>query len=99
MRQIDPNRTDLALEFKNSPLGPHGDELQKVLNIMRWAPLERKTVVVRRNRQWLIGTINTARAAPVDIDETTSFPDQGAAFWHIFQLRWKAHTGEYPNVD
>ena len=35
MFTIDPRRTDLALEFKRRPFGPHSPELQAVLNVLR----------------------------------------------------------------
>ena len=37
MFAIDPRRTDLALEFKRRPFGPHSPELQAVLNVLRGA--------------------------------------------------------------
>ena len=99
MKSIDPTRTDLAAEFKQSPLGPHGDELQKVLNIMRWVDVDGKKVLVKQDGYWCLGTLNTTWCKPVDVDLDIRFDSLEDGFWYLFKHRWKDHTGVFPDVD
>ena len=36
---VDPERTDLARQFRERPLGPHSPDLQHVVNRMRWGSI------------------------------------------------------------
>jgi hypothetical protein len=101
MYKIDPARTDLAEEFKAKPFGPHGAELQKVLNVMRWEPLEGKYVLVctKPHKEWCLGQLPGKRGVPVKLYEDVTFGDLGDAEWHIFKLRWKKHTGQDLAID
>lgn len=99
MNSVDPLRSDLAAEFKKTPLGPHGDELQKVLNILRWAEVDGKKTLVKRGNQWHLAALNTAWCTPIQIDDSIRFDSLEDGFWYLFRHRWKAHTGEFPTVD
>ena len=94
MYKIDPDRADLAEEFRANPFGPHGAELQKVLNVMRWEPIEGKYVLVNTvpHKEWRLAQLPGKRGAPVTMHDVT-FTDLGEAEWYIFKLRWKKHTG------
>ena len=101
MKQIDPNRTDLALEFKAKPIGPHSDELQKVLNVMRWQPNEGKYVLVRTDAgdAWCLGRLPARRGLEVEIFTDIRFEDHAQGLWHLFKLRWKCQTGQELGVE
>ena len=45
-KAIDPERVDLAQEFYRNPWGPHSAELQRILNVMRAAPVAGKHVIL-----------------------------------------------------
>ena len=101
MYRIDPNRTDLALEFKAKPLGPHGAELQKMLNVMRWQPNDGKYVLVHTDTRdaWCLGRLPPRRGLEVEIFEDIRFEDYGEGVWHLFKLRWKYQTGRDLEVE
>lgn len=101
MYQIDPDRTDLAREFKASPLGPHSAELQKVLNVMRWQPNDGKYVLVATDEgdAWCLGRLPGRRGIKVEIDEDVRFDDIDAGWWHLFKLRWSYQTGRELAVE
>ncbi|MBN35201.1 MAG: hypothetical protein CMM46_10585 [Rhodospirillaceae bacterium] len=95
MYKIDPAKTELAEEFKANPFGPHSAELQKVLNVMRWEPMEGKHVLVNTvpHKEWCLAQLPGKRGVPVTLHEDVKFTDLGEAEWHIFKIRWKKHTG------
>ena len=95
MYRIDPERTDLAEEFRRNPFGPHSAELQKVLNVMRWEPIEGKYVLVNTvpHKEWCLAQLPGKRGVPVTLHEDVVFTDLGEAEWYIFKLRWKKRTG------
>ena len=99
MYRIDPGRTDLAEEFRRNPFGPHSAELQKVLNVMRWEPIEGKYVLVNTvpHKEWCLAQLPGKRGVPVTLHEDIVFTDLGEAEWYIFRLRWKKHTGVDPD--
>ena len=68
MYRIDPDRTDLAEEFRANPFGPHSAELQKMLNVMRWEPIEGKYVLVNTvpHREWCLAQLPARRGIPVN---------------------------------
>jgi branched-chain amino acid transport system permease protein len=63
----------LVAEHAARPLGPHSDELSRVLTYFRGAPVEGKHVViaVERDRLWRIGRITRAdpSTTPVLLEE------------------------------
>jgi hypothetical protein len=95
MLEIDPRRTDLAAEFKARPFGPHSPDLQHVLNLMRATPLAGRhvLVVVKRKREWALGTLSGERGRPVEILPGYRFTDPAEGEWAVFKLRWQALTG------
>ena len=67
--EIDPARLDLVEEFRRSPRGPHGTDLQKLLHRMRWAgdPDEdgRYILLVQEpGRRWMLARLPRRRGAP-----------------------------------
>ena len=101
MYKIDPNRTDLALEFKAKPLGPHSAELQKALNVMRWQPNDGKYVLVSTDAgdAWCLGRLPGRRGIKVEIVADVRFDNFDAGLWHLFKLRWKYQTGQELAVE
>ena len=100
MYPIDPSRKDLALEFKKNPYGPHGAELQRVLNRMRWEPLKGKYVLVctEPHKKWILAELTGERGKPVTLHPEHEFTDIGTAEWAVFKLRWKRITGQEIDV-
>ena len=70
-------------------------ELQKVLNIMSWDPVEGKYVLVNTvpHKEWCLAQLPGKRGVPIKVHEDVKFTDLGEAEWHIFKMRWKKHTG------
>ena len=94
MYRIDPDRTDLAEEFKANPLGPHSPELRRVLNRMRLERVRGRYVLVETQPgQYTLAQLSGVRGiAPMLIEEHV-FQDPEDAEWVVFKLRWKKLTG------
>jgi hypothetical protein len=95
MFEIDPSRTDLALEFKQRPFGPHSPELQAVLNVMRSSRHCQNLLLVctRPHTEWMLAEKQPDGLPPRLFPEQT-FTSLEAAEWHAFRLRWQAVTGQ-----
>lgn len=95
--QIDPV-SDLALAkaYRAKPAGPHSPDLLRLLNRLRWEPMEDKHVLVclQRHRRWVIGKLGVGRGAPVQLLEGHVFSTRQEAEWTVFKWRWKKLTGE-----
>jgi hypothetical protein len=93
---IDGDRLDLVEEFRVKPLGPHGEELRRLLwNLRAQTPAGRYVLSRMESGGWralhLIGGRRRPRAEIVPEPEYESFED---AEWAIFRLRWRDHTGQ-----
>ena len=99
--QVDPNRTDLAAEFRQNIRGPHSEELRKVLHRMRGMPISGKYVLIVREpfRKWRIGRLSGRRGDPVEDIDHAEFDSLDEAEWQIFRLRWQALTGLALELD
>ena len=98
---IDPRRIDLAREFRGHPWGPHSAELQRILNVMRAAPLAGKHIILMSGpyRRWSVARLTGVRGEPVERIEDLSFDNPEDAEWSVFKLRWEAHTGQPLDLD
>ena len=96
MKKIDPNRTDIAHEFKARPYGPHSPDLQKVLSVMRWRETPGKYVLVETPapNQWVLGRLPARRGEPVELYDQPVFDRHEDGLWHLFKIRWEEHTGQ-----
>lgn len=85
-------------EFRQNPMGPHSPNLQRVLNTLRAGPMEGRYMLVCRRpfEEWVLA-VHQGYGQSVRILEDQVFHDLAAAEWHVFKLRWKAHTGEELN--
>jgi N,N-dimethylformamidase len=92
---IDPRRTDLALEFKRRPFGPHSPELQAVLNVLRSARHCQNLLLVctRPHEEWVLAE-KQPDGLPPRLFSDPVFRSLEEAEWHAFRLRWEAVTGE-----
>lgn len=92
---VDPDRTDLAREFKARIRGPHSEDLRRLLYRMRTGPLAGKHVllVVEPYRQWAIGRLGARRGAPIERVDNRVFTSLDEAEWAVFVLRWRELTG------
>jgi N,N-dimethylformamidase len=93
--EIDPSRTDLALEFKQRPFGPHSPELQAVLNVMRSSRHCQNLLLVctRPHAEWMLAE-KQPDGLPPRLFPEQAFTSLEAAEWHAFRLRWQAVTGQ-----
>jgi hypothetical protein len=82
-------------EMRQNPMGPHSPNLLRVLNAMRLGPMAGRYVLVCRRpfAEWVLA-IHQGYGKPFRILEDQVFHDRAEAEWHVFKLRWKAHTGE-----
>ena len=94
MFAIDPRRTDLALEFRQRPFGPHSPELQAVLNVLRSARHCQDLVLIctRPHAEWMLAEKQPDGQPPRPFPDLV-FKSLEAAEWHAFRMRWEAVTG------
>ena len=100
MYSIDPNRIELAREFKATPWGEHSPDLQYLLHLMRKPGREPFPVLFMTEawRRWTLAWMDPARPGAPQLTNTT-FDDLREAEWHVFKLRWKAMTGVDLELD
>lgn len=93
---IDATRRDLVEEFRRSPKGPHGRDLQMLLHRMRWeSPGGRYVLVtIEPGRRWVLGRLSATRGTPIELLHNKTYESLAAAEWDIFKLRWEALTGQ-----
>lgn len=101
MPRIDDSRIDLAREFRANPFGRHSADLQRILNIMRSAPVKGKHVLVslKPHERYALGQLTGDPADPVRVFEDRVFDSLEEGEWHVFKLRWKLHTGKELLLD
>lgn len=90
-----PDDRRLIEEFKQNPVGHHSPDLQRLLNVMRGAPMADKycLVIVEQNREWQLAKTSGVRGkAPKLLSQR--FKSIEEAEWYVFRQRWKALTGE-----
>jgi hypothetical protein len=95
MYEIDPERLELAREFKADPYGRHSGELQRVLNRMR-SPYDRRRyvlVMTKRHREWTLARLGPKPGDPLEPVPGYRFESREAAEWTVFKLRWRELTG------
>jgi hypothetical protein len=92
---VDPDRLDLAREFRACIRGPHSEDLRRLLYRMRTGPLAGKYVllVIEPYRQWAIGRLGAMRGAPIERVDNRVFTALDDAEWAVFALRWRDLTG------
>lgn len=96
MHQIDPARLDLAREFKARPLGPHSPDLQKVLKILRWNPVEGRVVALQpeRDGSWYLARLTGPKGHPIEVFRQRAYATLLEAYWALFRRGWEDHTGQ-----
>ena len=92
--RIDPERVDLAREYRSRIRGPHSEELRFLLHRMRATQIRGKyvLVVVEPFKKWRIGRI-TERNQPIEAVDDRVFDNLDEAEWAVFKLRWRDLTG------
>lgn len=100
-KTIDPERVDLAREFYRNPWGPHSAELQRILNVMRAAPVAGKHVILMSGpyRRWSVARLTGVRGEAAEVIEELTFDNPEDAERAVFKLRWEAHTGQPLDLD
>lgn len=101
MYQIDPERVDLAEEFRRNMYGRHSGELQRVLNRMRGGDNAGRYVLVadRTGRTLTLARMGARRAEPLTPVPGYAFESVQDAEWTVFKLRWKELTGRDLPLD
>ena len=97
MIDIDPTRRDLVEAFNANPNGPHGPELQRLVNALRFEPtMVGKYVVVctKAHQEWTLAQLPGVRGKPILMHRERVFTNLDDAERAIFKLRWEAATGE-----
>ena len=94
MYEIDPDRTDLAKEFRSDPFGQHSPELQLRLNRMRKGSARgRLALGVTGTNEYTLAELSGVRGVPPALLDEHRFENPAAAEWAVFQLRWERLTG------
>ena len=95
MYDIDPERIDLACEFKGCIYGRHSGELQRVLNRMRGGVNAGRYVIVctKRHREWTLARMGRCPGDPLVPVPGYVFHSDEEAEWTVFKLRWRELTG------
>lgn len=80
----------LAEEFKERPFGRHSEELQRLLNRMRSAPMAGKHFLFmsRSQREWVLGRYSDGPPYRPVVDWNLAFSDLEDAEWYVFKQRW-----------
>ena len=92
--RIDPNRLDLAREYRARPLGRHSAELQALLDVMRHPDHHQNLLLVAlAPGKWVLGERLPNGAPPrLFTDEVFERIEDGE--WAAFKRRWRALTGQ-----
>ncbi|MGE0118918.1 MAG: hypothetical protein AB7S71_19335 [Dongiaceae bacterium] len=95
MYEIDPERLDLAHEFKARIYGRHSGELQRVLNRMRGGANAGRYVILctKRHREWVLARMGERAGDPIAPVPGHVFRSRAEAEWAVFKLRWRELTG------
>jgi N,N-dimethylformamidase len=95
MYEIDPERLDLAREFKACIYGRHSGELQRVLNRMRGGANAGRYVIIctKRHREWVLARMGQRAGHPLEPVPGCVFQSEEEAEWMVFKLRWRELTG------
>ncbi len=101
MYQIDPDRIDLAEEFRETMCGRHSGELQRVLNRMRGGENAGRYVLVadRAGGNLTLARMGAGRGDPLTLVPGYAFESLAQAEWVVFKLRWKELTGRDLPLD
>jgi hypothetical protein len=94
MYEIDPNRIDLAKEFKANPYGEHSPDLQYLLNLMRRPGDQPYHLLVMTEpfRRWTLAVNDPKDPGPPKLTNQV-FDRLEDAEWEVFKLRWKVLAG------
>jgi hypothetical protein len=101
MYEIDPERLDLAREFREKPFGRHSGELQRVINRMRAGSNAGRLVLItlERHKRWGLGRMGAQMGDPIAPMPGYEFTSYEEAEWAVFKLRWQALTGRELALD
>jgi len=95
MHKVDPTRLDLVREYRDNPAGPHSPDLQKLLKILRWDPVEDRIVAVQcePGGRWQLARTTGPKGSPIEIFDGPGYDSIAQAQWPIFRARWERHAG------
>ncbi len=86
----------LVDEFRQSPIGPHSPDLQRVLNTMRGGSNVGRYCLIctKPFAEWQLARMSGRRGTPPTPIGGKIFTSREEAEWAVFRRRWKALTGE-----
>lgn len=98
MYTINPNRTDLAQEFKAKPFGEHTPELQALLTVLRGPKYGGNylLICVKPHREWVLAERHWDRPPSV---LPGVYHSRAEGEWAAFKLRWKKATGRELGIE
>lgn len=101
MHKVDPSRLDLAREYRDRPAGPHSPDLQKLLKILRWDPIDDRIVAVQSEPggRFRLARTTGPKGSPIEIFDGPDYASIAEAQWPIFRARWERHTGIPLDLD
>jgi len=83
-------------EFNQKPIGRHSPALQRILNVLRGAPIPGKYILIctKPHREWTLGELPDKKGNPVKILKGQVFTSIEDAEREILRRRWKKYTGK-----
>ncbi len=93
--EASPPALGLVRQFFARPYGPHGVELQHLLNRMRAAPVSSKLVllVVAPHREWRLARLPQRRGGALQVLPMATFTVLADAERAAFRIRWEELFG------
>lgn len=94
--EIDGDRMDLALEYRDRMRGPYSLELQRVLDKMRTTPMKGRfaLIVVEPFRKFVLARLSGERGVAPEVVEGVAYTSIAEAEWDLFKRRWQELTGK-----
>ncbi len=94
-------RLDLCREFRDNPLGPHSLELQKLIKLLRWEPVDNRYLLAQteRNGPWYLAYASGPKSRPLEIFRDRAFATLHEGWWALFKARWECLAGQRMVLD
>ena len=96
MYRITKKDRILVDEFRQTPIGPHSPDLQRVLSAMRGGSQAGRYCLIctKPFAEWQLARMSGQRGVPATPIDGALFTSREDAEWEVFRRRWKDITGE-----